>query len=444
MRSKGLLESMVLFFSILVHPMWVLAEIPLEKISVLANIESKISDETLVRYRETILPFIEEFGHRRGFEGRPNQDCLTLLNASPGEFPAGYKKATEEACRVVVGYIKIYDPSKPSNNAAVVAPGLGEAYVKYQEVGYFLAQEGYNPVYIIDHRGQGSSTRLSPLYAGRPRGESPIHVDRFENYILDFAKMINIVNMGMDPPEKIFLLSNSTGGSIITGYLTRPDLRAKNIAAYGNVSPFFVPGARSNIEKFAMYSARKIGGTDAQFWLANKVLSRDCNLNNQDVYPMPCLFEYDGGTPRHYSFDTAENSNYLRLTTSPEQYNLNKWLVAQNDGTEVGDKTRGWVLRAMDYLADLNHSYTEYNTPTYYFVGTDDVVVSPVATKMYYDHLLDVIDQKSVVSEAGNRLTPADFQFETIPGAAHEILNESDEIRLYAFKKIMEFFEQYK
>tara|TARA_B100000749_G_scaffold280223_1_gene275448 strand:+ start:155172 stop:156416 length:1245 start_codon:yes stop_codon:yes gene_type:complete len=403
----------------------------------------EIPKETYERWVEEILPYMDEYSKTKKMPGVSNLDCQLYLENNP---EISETLSVDEPCEVSISYLEIYNPDLPVKDAVAVAPGRGEPAVKFQEVAYFLQKEGYNPVYIIDHRGQGESSRLSPLYIGNAIGEQPAHVDRFEHYAEDFSKLIKILNSKYSP-ENIFLLSNSTGGSILTDFITRKGLKPDNISAYGNVSPFYLPGARTTVESIAM-STVGIFGSDAKFGLIDFVLGDDCNLKTQDTKPMECLFEFENkiSDDNFYSIRIAsQREDYWENTNSPGQYNVNEWLKVLVPETHVGAMSKGWVLRAMDFLQPLAHTWKSYDIPTLFLVGSEDVVVSPGATKRYFERVeAQNFTKTTAKTYRGRTLNKSDFDLAEIEGASHEILNEGDEIRLDAFERIIEFFEPYR
>jgi lysophospholipase len=107
--------------------------------------------------------------------------------------------------------------------AIVIAPGRTESLEKYAELAFDLRARGYS-CYLLDHRGQGSSTRL--LGSDRPPGHPERqkgHVERFEHYVEDLAAFVETV-VERDPHPALFGFGHSMGGGILTRYAQRyPD-----------------------------------------------------------------------------------------------------------------------------------------------------------------------------------------------------------------------------
>jgi len=92
----------------------------------------------------------------------------------------------------------------------VVSPGRVEGYLKYKEIVYDLVQLGY-AVAVIDHQGQGLSTR-------RLDNPQKGYVEEFNDYVVDLHQMIE---QQIKPKfsGELFLLSHSMGGAIGLRYI---------------------------------------------------------------------------------------------------------------------------------------------------------------------------------------------------------------------------------
>ncbi len=99
-----------------------------------------------------------------------------------------------------------------SRDALVFAPGRTEGSHTFMQLLYELRDQPLD-IYVIDHRGQGASGRLvdDPLKG---------HVDHFDNYVLDYAQLVDEV---VQPAryDHVFALGHSMGGAITLGYAQR-------------------------------------------------------------------------------------------------------------------------------------------------------------------------------------------------------------------------------
>lgn len=120
------------------------------------------------------------------------------------------------------GYITTRDGLKlhyqtlinPEEKAAIVmSHGFCEFISKYTETLYYFYQMGYS-VFIVEHRGHGLSDR-------QVKGLCKVHVDRFEDYIVDFNEFIEKVVIPESITERLFLFAHSMGGAIGALYLEK-------------------------------------------------------------------------------------------------------------------------------------------------------------------------------------------------------------------------------
>ena len=100
----------------------------------------------------------------------------------------------------------------PEEKAAIVmSHGFCEFITKYTETIYYFYQMGYS-VFIVEHRGHGFSDR-------QVKGLSKVHVDSFEDYVIDFNEFIEKVVIPESITERLFLFAHSMGGAIGALYL---------------------------------------------------------------------------------------------------------------------------------------------------------------------------------------------------------------------------------
>jgi len=94
--------------------------------------------------------------------------------------------------------------------AMILVSGRSESYLKYQDVANYYYALGYS-VYMLDHRGQGLSERLT---GDTEKG----HIIDFCHYIEDLAKFVDTIVI---PNEhtRLLMLGHSMGGAIVTRYL---------------------------------------------------------------------------------------------------------------------------------------------------------------------------------------------------------------------------------
>jgi lysophospholipase len=123
---------------------------------------------------------------------------------------AGISGTFGGAAGVPISYRTFETPNE--KGAIVFAPGRAESYLKYAELEFDLARAGYS-VYVIDHRGQG--------FSGRMTDDSQVgFVESYENYVTDLKTFVDRV-VNATPHPHHFLLTNSMGGAIGALYLAK-------------------------------------------------------------------------------------------------------------------------------------------------------------------------------------------------------------------------------
>ena len=153
----------------------------------------------------------------------------------PRQFPAAVLPYLQE--RRQDGYIRGYDgqglhyavftPEK-AVKTLVISHGFTESIEKYHEAVYYFMKSGYR-VYIPEHRGHGHSPRAV-------KDPSLAHIDRFEEYVDDFACVMDEVLKHTD--GKPYLYAHSMGCAIGVWYMEKhPDTFAKAFLS----SPMVVP-----------------------------------------------------------------------------------------------------------------------------------------------------------------------------------------------------------
>lgn len=110
---------------------------------------------------------------------------------------------TADGLQIRWGYLP--PPSPAPRGSVVLLNGRTEYLEKYGETADDLNQRGF-AVYSMDWRGQGLSDRL---VANRLKG----HVGRFEDYLDDLERFINLVEHH-GAPQPLILMGHSMGGHI--------------------------------------------------------------------------------------------------------------------------------------------------------------------------------------------------------------------------------------
>lgn len=269
--------------------------------------------------------------------------------------------------------------------SVVISSGRIESLLKYKEVIYELYQNQF-AVFILDHRGQGLSGRLS---------DNPHHgyVDHFDDYVHDLSVFINNV---VKPQQKgdLHLLCHSMGSAIGALYIL------KNPTVFDNVifcSPMF--GIRPAMPE----------------WLA-KLLINTSRLVNQ-IFPRSGGYFFGQGDYHPVIFE--QNA----LTSSKIRYQLFRNLYHQNPAIQLGGVTPQWLAAASSAMWEIEQSADQINLPVLVFSAANDSVVdnnrqAKVVKRIPQATLIEVAD------------------------ARHELLIESDSIRQPVMEQILTFLTQ--
>ncbi|MCL4409506.1 MAG: alpha/beta fold hydrolase [Gammaproteobacteria bacterium] len=289
-----------------------------------------------------------------------------------------------------------YGLCRPENPRGwvVISPGRVESYIKYQEVALEFVAEGY-AVAMIDHRGQGHSTRLT---ANQQQG----HVGRFLDYAEDFAEWLALLKADFaDKP--VYLLAHSMGGAISMTYL-------QQVAGRHGYSP-------SPFHKAAL-SAPMMGINTAPWplWLA-KPMTRSLAALNQFLSPK--RHWYAPGTGDYQKEAFAVN----RLTHSEARYDWFSQMYQDLPAIKVGGPTNHWVAEGVQAAEQVVQLAERVDIPVLLLQGDQDIIVAPEPQHRFVDKL----------AHPASRLEP-------IAGAKHEILMETDAIRAPALAMIQRFF----
>lgn len=264
------------------------------------------------------------------------------------------------------------------DKTVVISPGRTEPALKYAELIFDL-KDSFN-VFIIDHQGQGESSRvLSDSQKG--------HVVKFDHYVQDFSQFIETV-VKPNNTKPLYLIAHSMGGAITTHYMNQHQDTFKKAVL---VAPMLKMNTNPYSETVAcLYS---------QFL----VLTR----KGADYAP--------GYGPYKPDEDTFEKNVY---THSPGRFDVTKNISVNYPESVVSGPTARWVHEAL--LATKKIDRLKITTPVLMFQAGDDHIVMPDRQDSFcLSHKCDKIH---------------------IPDAFHEILMEKDVIRDEVLARIKSFF----
>lgn len=270
----------------------------------------------------------------------------------------------------------------------VISPGRIEASVKYQELVWNFAQAGY-AVAIIDHRGQGLSDRLS---VNPQQG----HVERFSDYVDDFAAMMQYLNvMYADIPK--YLLAHSMGAAIASLYLLK--------------YPHAIERAAFTAPMFGIQLGKK------PKWFVKWVIHVGALLNRV-VSPNQPWYVKDAGD--YHAVPFADNE----LTHSAARYQVFRELYEAEPRLQLGGPTYQWVAQAFCAIHEIQQRARELQLPLLIIQAGGDTIVDNAMIERFFKH---------------HHGTASRLQ--TIEHAKHELLLESDCYRDVVLDAIWAWFQ---
>ena len=275
-------------------------------------------------------------------------------------------------------------------NAIVICQGRNESVFKYKELAFDLHKQGYD-IFLIDHRGQGLSSRLGgDLHRG--------HVHEFEHYVADLTYFVNALSL--QQYQSRFLLAHSMGSAISALYLQAQSHPFQKAVF---CSPMF-----------------SINTGKTPIWAA-KLISYVCDITYSLFNQLACYAPKVGGYQKAI-FEENE------LTSSEKRFNAIFTVFEQAVETQLGGPTMRWVNRSL--------------------YATEKAVKN--ANKIDIPVLLIQAGADSIVTEKGqrqfltNRAYCNESQFLRIENAKHEILLEQDQYRMPALNQILDFFQSFQ
>ncbi|GGW78987.1 alpha/beta fold hydrolase [Alteromonas halophila] len=275
----------------------------------------------------------------------------------------------------------------PNNarNTVVISSGRIESLLKYKELIFDLYQNQL-AVFILDHRGQGLSGRMT---------DDPQHgfVASFDDYVDDLLTFTDTI-VAPRQVGQLTLLCHSMGGAIGALTLLRdPSRFSKAVLA----SPMF--GIRPALPP----------------WLANSLVHTGLAWNRLRKKRSGYFF---GQTP-YVAFPYTLN----KLTHSKVRYELFRQLYDEERQIQLGGVTSEWLHAAQVAMNRIEACAPQITTPTLIFSADGDSII-------------DNDRQRRVARRF------ADAQLEVIPEAYHELFTEADQYRDKVLTQTLDFLTQ--
>ena len=260
--------------------------------------------------------------------------------------------------------------------------GRGDFIEKYAETFWDLTDAGWG-VASFDWRGQGLSGRQGDTAM---KGHSP----GFGNWLGDLDTLIDWFEAVM--PRPWFAVAHSMGGHLLLRHLGETPRQFERAVL---------------LAPMLGLSARPVGP-----WVARTMARAMTALGLGGRYVI------GGGD---YAPGKAGSIRQHLLTSDPQRYADEAWWVAQNPALGLGSATFGWVdaaFRSSDAL--WNDALERVATPVLLMIPAEDGLVDNARTRA-----------------AAVRLP--DARLETVAGAGHELLRETDAIRAGVLGRIVAF-----
>ncbi|MEM7663303.1 MAG: alpha/beta hydrolase [Pseudomonadota bacterium] len=260
---------------------------------------------------------------------------------------------------------------------AIVCPGRTEFIEKYFEVARDLLDRGF-AVLILDWPGQGLSDRLLP-----DRGKG--HIDRFETFMGALKNGLAALDDRL--PRPYVSVAHSMGGAIALAAIVE-DLVRVDAAAF--CAPMW--GIK-----------QRVFGMRYLVW-AMRVMGRS---NDYIQQPGP-----------------AETFETNIVTHDRKRWEMNRDLVDASPDLFLGPVTWGWLGASLQIFATFAKAAKIRRVTTPMMIATAE-------------------DEKLVENESHARIASLlpDAEHITVPGAYHEILMETDDMRAQfwdAFDRLLE------
>jgi len=278
-------------------------------------------------------------------------------------------------------YFKIFKQQKAEKGAILISSGRTEAAIKYKELIFDLYKNGYS-IYILDHRGQGLSDRMT---------EDPDmgYIDDFQFYINDLKYFYENYLLPKRH-EKIFLLAHSMGGAIGVTYLEQ----------------------FPNDFNAAAFSSPMLG-------LKIPICTAVKLLVGEEI-------EYAIGETNYQDENTEFEEN--TLTGSKIRYTRMIEAYEQTPKAKLGGATYQWINKSCIQFDSIFNNIEKIQTPFILFSAENEEIVAVSAHQKFVERAKE-LNKKC--------------QAYLVDNAQHELFIEKDEQRIETINKTLLFYELY-
>jgi lysophospholipase len=275
-----------------------------------------------------------------------------------------------------------------ASQCVVISSGRSESVIKYAEFIHELYQNGYS-VFIIDHQGQGQSSRLlNNPHIG--------YVNTFDDYVEDLKSLINNVlnpflidNQQASLPKT--LLCHSMGGAIGALYVQKYPLDFSRLILCSPMLGILMP--------LPLCLTKAIVKVLVTFQTRLKLPAR-----------------YFWGQANYQSYPFHNNS----ITNSETRYRVYREMMANYPQNQLGGISPQWLLQAINGMSLAMARANKITLPTLVFQAAEDRIVD-----------------NEKITQFVKELPHAELII--VPNAKHELLFEKNEPRTLVVTKILDF-----
>lgn len=322
----------------------------------------------------------------------------TLATSYEGEikdfWETGEFRSFQGVDDVRINFARFAAPSR--KQCLIIVPGRSEGYLKYKELAYDLARQGFN-LFIIDHRGQGLSERmLSNRYKG--------YVSDFNDYVEDLDSFVKTQVLPYCD-EKPYLLAHSMGSAISALYLVK---QSNTIQAAVFSSPM-ISISSGGIPKGIAKAIIKTGNT-----INNLVANESWYFIGQN----------------DDNFTKFESNHQSQSKLRYEQFQT---LYQENENLPLGGVTFSWLEQALNAEQKIFKNLKLLETPVLVIQAGAETIVDNQAQDDFC-LALNTIHPQSCPN--GKPLV--------IPGAYHELFFEQDQYRTPTLEAAIAWFKKHK
>lgn len=283
-----------------------------------------------------------------------------------------------------------------NEHCIVISPGRSESYLKYQELAFDLNNNGFN-VAIIDHRGQGLSSRM---LQDRHKG----YVDNFNDYVVDFHQWVEQV-VSPKCQGQLFLMAHSMGGNISALYLQQ---FPKTFTAAVLSSPMIA-----------------VNGGSIPDWLGKSMISMSHFFD--ELFNKQSSYFFGHGT---YKDKVFVGNDLMQSEVRFQQFSK---IYQQYTDIQLGGVTFAWLDAALVSEQQIFANLDKLTTPTLVLQAEKDTVVSNEKQTTFCQQLSNHHPQSC-----------PNAQPVIINDALHELWFEKDAMRNEALSFTLDWFNRQK